>query len=96
MFPKDTQWLYGVHVLDLEKNGYIGPHVDSIKVKYYWYIVSTISNGLLVLRQYFIWTLFDVFVRNDFKERKDGYNRRFVIKTTHFVYYEVRYRIFYQ
>lgn len=37
MFPKDTQWLFGVHVLDLEKNGYIGPHVDSIKVSSYLY-----------------------------------------------------------
>mmetsp|Transcript_29606 Transcript_29606/g.41660 ORF Transcript_29606/g.41660 Transcript_29606/m.41660 type:complete len:262 (+) Transcript_29606:115-900(+) len=30
MFP-DTAWLYGVHVLDLAEEGYIGPHVDSVK-----------------------------------------------------------------
>jgi alkylated DNA repair protein alkB family protein 7 len=43
MFPKDTQWLFGVHVLDLEKNGYIGPHVDSIKFS------GSILSGLCLL-----------------------------------------------
>src|SRR5690348_8383655 len=89
MFPKDTVWLFGVHVLDLEKTGYIGPHIDSVKV-----IVTNntyiSNNAVSVFRQHFIWPLFIVYLRHDFKERKNRHNCRFAIKTTHIIHHEVR------
>lgn len=32
MFSPQTKWLYGAHILDLEAEGYIAPHIDSVKV----------------------------------------------------------------
>ncbi len=34
-FPKGTKQLKYVHILDLAKNGYIKPHVDSVRVRFH-------------------------------------------------------------
>lgn len=36
-FPPNVAQLKFVHILDLDKNGYIKPHIDAIRVSYYYF-----------------------------------------------------------
>lgn len=53
-FPEGTPVLGPVHVLDLDKAGFIKPHVDSVKVRC---SVQTPHLALLPLRHIKVWSL---------------------------------------
>lgn len=45
-FPQGSSLLGPVHILDLDKNGYIKPHIDSVKVKVSF---QTLGKGCVYL-----------------------------------------------
>lgn len=56
-FPKDSSLLGPVHVLDLDKAGYIKPHVDSVKVCSSFTVLCVVCTVLLFFMSSFFFSL---------------------------------------